>query len=120
MLRQWGNRNPIDGRKIKLDGSGYPRESITAHHYEYAAINPLNYYDCRISALVPIPTSEHHPTGESHTLLWYNIFRLSKEAIAEGRIPVPMWWNRNVRLNYIRELAARGLRNYIRRIYDTP
>lgn len=120
MLRQWGGRNPRDGSPINTDSLGYPLVSITAHHYEYRAINPFNYYDCRISALVPVLTSEHNPSGEPHTLLWYNRFRLSKEAISEGRIPVPMWWDRNVRLGYIRELAARGLRNFIMLIYDTP
>ena len=93
-------------------------ESITAHHYEHAAINLLNYYDCRIQALVPIPTSEHHATGEPHTIEWYIKFELAKEAMAEGRIPVPEWWNRNYRLDYIRELNALGLRNYIRYIPD--
>jgi hypothetical protein len=90
------------------------------NHYEYAAINPLNYYDCRISTLVPIPTNEHNPSGEPHTLLWYNRFRLSKEAIAKGRIPVPMWWSKANRLAYIRELNAKGLRNFITLIPDTP
>lgn len=83
-------------------------------------INPFNYYDCRISALVPVLTSEHNPNGEPHTMLWYNRFRLSKEAMAEGRIPVPMWWDNNVRLAYIRELNALGLRNYITLIFDPP
>ncbi|MFW9825484.1 MAG: hypothetical protein ACFFE4_21255 [Candidatus Thorarchaeota archaeon] len=120
LIRQWGGRSPTNGRKINTDSHGYPKESITAHHYEYAAINPLNYYDCRISALVPIPDAEHLPSGTPHTLLWYNRFRLSKEAIAMGRIPVPMWWSRANRLAYIRELNAKGLRNFILLIPASP
>lgn len=120
MLRQWGGRNPIDGTRIPTDSLGYPLVSITAHHYEYAAINPLNFYDCRISALVPILSADHLPTGTVHTIQWYNRFRLSKEAIAEGRIPVPMWWDNNIRLEYIRELKAQGFRNFISLIYDPP
>jgi hypothetical protein len=93
MLRQWGGRSPIDGRKIKVSSAGYPVESITAHHYAYKAFDPMNYYDCRISALVPIPSDQHLPSGEPHTPLWHHRFRLAKEAIAEGYIPVPIWWD---------------------------
>jgi len=46
--------------------------------------------------------------------------RGGKEAIANGRIPVPMWWQNNIRLEYIRELNANGLRNFITLIPDTP
>jgi hypothetical protein len=120
LIRQFGGRSPIDGRKFRVNSLGYPTESITAHHYQYAAINPLNYYDCRISALVPIPTSEHYPRGVPHTPEWYKKFSLCKEAIAEGSIPVPMWWSKNIRIDYIRELAVNGLKNYIQLIYYTP
>ncbi|NVM37818.1 MAG: hypothetical protein HWN81_19660, partial [Candidatus Lokiarchaeota archaeon] len=72
------------------------------------------------SALVPFLTSEHNPSGEPHTIKWYNRFKLSKEAIAEGRIPVPMWWDKNIRLDYIRELKTNGLKNYIKLIRDPP
>jgi hypothetical protein len=35
-------------------------------------------------------------------------------------IPVPMWWDRQVRIDYIKELASRGLKNYIAIIYGSP
>ena len=123
LIRQWGGRSPIDGRKIKIDSAGYPTESITRHHYAYKAFDPMNYYDCRINALVPIPEAQHLPSGEPHTPLWYHRFRLAKETIAEGYIPVPMWWDsypggKQNRLDYIKELAALGLKNFMRLIRD--
>ena len=105
LIRQWGNRNPIDGRYFIIDKkTGYPIEQIVRHHYKWASDPQYNKLDCRISAQVPIPISEHIPAGDPHSALWERRFTEAKYCIEKGIAYIPRWWSIQEQINYEKDL----------------
>lgn len=115
LIRQWGNRNPLDGREIQCDANGYPTEQITRHHWrvsDHQLGKPINKLDCSIAALVPIPTAEHFPSSTPHTTDWERRFRIAKIYLDQGIPVVPSWWNTQNQNDYKKWLKANEYNYY--------
>ncbi len=87
-----------------------PLESITAHHWEVS--DRLNKLDCRLSALVPILTRNHNPSGIPHDAVSEDRFRRAKAYLDQGIPVVPTWWDPIYRREHIIWLRSQGFTKY--------